>query len=776
MSLYDLQETETEFYLALEYVQGGELFDYIVSRGRLPESEALFYFKQIIYGLDYCHRFNISHRDLKPENILLDKNMNVKIADFGMAALEVANGMLETSCGSPHYASPEIVAGQAYHGASSDIWSCGVVLFALLTSRLPFDHPDIRVLLKKVKVGKYEMQEDISPLARDLLRRMLVIRQIFKHPFFKGQTNRIFINPPPPSLNELSMPIGQSERIERVYINNLVLLFHKSPVEIEHALRAEHPNWEKAFLYLLRQYAERVRENYGEDEDGECIGIVPPLFCAGCGLIVCAGSAPCTVFADVTNGALARRRKDMATKPRSLPIGGVRMERSDRPTIGGGNIGGVRMERSDRPSVSECQDELKTPKDEMRESLYDDGITAKRSSRYPGYESRHSRDESRHSRDESSRRPRPPSVVGPRPNPPLPSKIRTAPVSPSRISAGRPAPEPRPSSVMAVYPPPETIQVSRTPSSADKPPRPTSCLNPMAQEFESVFQDVVLGPEPFKSALSPDVDGGFTMVHRRWSGRDQDQAENVPRTYEERDENRMSDDQNRQVAKRSTLSPHAEPFILGSLGQPRGKPGRKGKPAPLSLNNPNWQAVASVSQPSTPGIDSPKIGQQPKVTGWFTNLFTFKPVFHVLYSTASIELTARECTRVLTTFGIQVLKTEGHDLLRCNVERFHGMSLIYFQGEKKLTGHIDLDGSLIAKPVKFRIEVKSNSRVLDSPRFDVPGTPLTTTFPGSPYPCVLVMTQEKGAHSTLKAVYARLRTMWKLDALVSPMPATPAME
>ncbi|CCO29331.1 hypothetical protein BN14_03340 [Rhizoctonia solani AG-1 IB] len=175
MSLYDLQETETEFYLALEYVQGGELFDYIVSRGRLPESEALFYFKQIIYGLDYCHRFNISHRDLKPENILLDKNMNVKIADFGMAALEVANGMLETSCGSPHYASPEIVAGQAYHGASSDIWSCGVVLFALLTSRLPFDHPDIRVLLKKVKVGKYEMHEDISPLARDLLRRMLVV-------------------------------------------------------------------------------------------------------------------------------------------------------------------------------------------------------------------------------------------------------------------------------------------------------------------------------------------------------------------------------------------------------------------------------------------------------------------------------------------------------------------------------------------------------------------------------------------------------------------------
>ncbi|GAB1523351.1 serine/threonine-protein kinase gin4 [Rhizoctonia solani] len=762
MALYDLQETETEFYLALEYVQGGELFDYIVSRGRLPEPEALFYFKQILYGLDYCHRFNISHRDLKPENILLDKNMNIKIADFGMAALEVANGMLETSCGSPHYASPEIVAGKAYHGASSDVWSCGVVLYALLTSRLPFDHPDIRVLLKKVKVGKFEMNSDISPLAQDLIRRMLVVdpekritvRQIFRHPFFKGQTNRLFINPPPPSLGELAMPIGQAERIERAYLDNLVLLFHKSPVEIEHALRASVPSWEKAFLYLLRQYAERVRENYGEDGEDEYVGSGRT-------------ELPKTVFADVTNGALARRRKDVFSKPRPPPVGGVGMERSDRPVVGRTG-GGVKMERSDRPrpaSLGGQSDEVKTPKDEMRQVAYDD-VPDKRGSMYSRdeawrYEFRHSRDESRYTREEGSRRARPPSVVGPRPNPPSPSKIRTAPVSPSRISSGRPAPEPRPASVMSAYPPSEASKVSHGPFDMGKPPRPTSHLNPMAQAFESVFQDVVAGPEPFKSVLSPDIDGGFMMVHKRWSG-EGEPTEGANRVSGDRDRDRgtssrmSSEDQNRDVARRSRLSPHAEPFILGSLGQPAGKSGRKGKPAPLSLNNPNWQAVSSASQPPTPGIDSPKIGQQPKVTGWFTNLFTFKPVFHVLYSTASIDLTARECTRVLTTFGIQVLKAEGHDVLRCNVERFH-----------------DLDGTLITKPVKFRIEVKSNSHILDSPRFDFPGTPLTTTFPSSPYPCVLVMTQEKGAHSTLKAVYARLRAMWKLDALVSPVPVTP---
>lgn len=97
-------------YLIMEYVPGGELFDYLVKRGRLPVSEALHYFQQIIHAVDYCHRFNICHRDLKPENLLLDKDKNIKVADFGMAAWEAGERMLETSCGSPHYASPEIVA------------------------------------------------------------------------------------------------------------------------------------------------------------------------------------------------------------------------------------------------------------------------------------------------------------------------------------------------------------------------------------------------------------------------------------------------------------------------------------------------------------------------------------------------------------------------------------------------------------------------------------------------------------------------------------------
>lgn len=164
-------------YLLLEYVEGGELFDYLVNKGKLHPLEALSYFKQIISGVDYCHRFNICHRDLKPENLLLDAQKNIKIADFGMAALELdgGTGLLETSCGSPHYASPEVVAGKAYHGAASDIWSCGVVLYALLTGRLPFDHPNMHTLLRMVKSGRFQMPNTIPSRAQDLLAKMLVV-------------------------------------------------------------------------------------------------------------------------------------------------------------------------------------------------------------------------------------------------------------------------------------------------------------------------------------------------------------------------------------------------------------------------------------------------------------------------------------------------------------------------------------------------------------------------------------------------------------------------
>ena len=131
LKLVDILESPRHLYIVTEYAGKGELFDYLVQHHFLPEAVAMNFFRQIIYGLEYLHSLGICHRDLKPENILLDENLNIKIADFGFARV-VKENIAETSCGSPHYAAPEVIKGQPYDGRAADVWSCGVILFALL--------------------------------------------------------------------------------------------------------------------------------------------------------------------------------------------------------------------------------------------------------------------------------------------------------------------------------------------------------------------------------------------------------------------------------------------------------------------------------------------------------------------------------------------------------------------------------------------------------------------------------------------------------------------
>lgn len=191
--LYEIIELKSKIYVVMEYMNRGELYDYIMEKGHLKEDEARHMFQQIIFGLEFCHLNKIAHRDLKPENLLLDSRDNVKLADFGLSNVMVDGHFLKTSCGSPNYAAPEVISGKLYAGPEVDIWSCGIILYVLLCGKFPFDADNIPSLFKQIKNGIYTLPTHLSPLARDLIIRILVIDplirltipQIREHPWFQ---------------------------------------------------------------------------------------------------------------------------------------------------------------------------------------------------------------------------------------------------------------------------------------------------------------------------------------------------------------------------------------------------------------------------------------------------------------------------------------------------------------------------------------------------------------------------------------------------------------
>lgn len=176
----------------MEFASGGELFDYIVYKNRLSEIEACRLFQQLISGVTYLHNINVAHRDLKPENLLLDHKKDLKIADFGLSNVYRSDDLLNTACGSPCYAAPEMVMGQPYQGLKADIWSTGIILFAMLCGYLPFEDKNNQNLFKKIIEGKLNIPKYLSEQAKDLLKNLISvdpktrynIEQINKHPWF----------------------------------------------------------------------------------------------------------------------------------------------------------------------------------------------------------------------------------------------------------------------------------------------------------------------------------------------------------------------------------------------------------------------------------------------------------------------------------------------------------------------------------------------------------------------------------------------------------------
>lgn len=175
VKLFQVIETEKTLYLVMEYASGGEVFDYLVAHGRMKEKEARAKFRQIVSAVQYCHQKRIIHRDLKAENLLLDSEMNIKIADFGFSNEFTPGNKLDTFCGSPPYAAPELFQGKKYDGPEVDVWSLGVILYTLVSGSLPFDGQNLKELRERVLRGKYRIPFYMSTDCENLLKKFLVL-------------------------------------------------------------------------------------------------------------------------------------------------------------------------------------------------------------------------------------------------------------------------------------------------------------------------------------------------------------------------------------------------------------------------------------------------------------------------------------------------------------------------------------------------------------------------------------------------------------------------
>ncbi|KAI9097026.1 kinase-like domain-containing protein [Phlyctochytrium arcticum] len=174
--LHDIVMQEEKYFMFLEYCQGSQLLDYIISHGKLREKVARRYIRQIVSAIDYCHQNSIVHRDLKIENVLIDKDGSIKLIDFGLSNLFAPSKQLQTFCGSLYFAAPELLCAKAYTGPEVDVWSLGVILYVIVCGKVPFDDASIPVLHSKIKAGMVEYPPHLSDECRHLLSRLLVVQ------------------------------------------------------------------------------------------------------------------------------------------------------------------------------------------------------------------------------------------------------------------------------------------------------------------------------------------------------------------------------------------------------------------------------------------------------------------------------------------------------------------------------------------------------------------------------------------------------------------------
>ncbi|KAI1091297.1 Pkinase-domain-containing protein [Rostrohypoxylon terebratum] len=298
IKLYTVIKTPAEIIMVLEYA-GGELFDYIVKHGRLPEDQARKFFQQMICAVEYCHRHKVVHRDLKPENLLLDDNLNVKIADFGLSNIMTDGNFLKTSCGSPNYAAPEVISGKLYAGPEVDVWSCGVILYVLLVGRLPFDDDHIPSLFSKIQRGVFTVPHWVPSDAASLIRRMLqtnpvqriIIDDIRQDPWFLKDLPPYLAPPVEEFLNTgvdpnrairpsdiaPNAPPKVQEKLHEEVTEKISKTMGYGKRDVQEALEADEPSAIKdAYMIVRENKLMQVNPAYGTGADNPYFATSPP--------------------------------------------------------------------------------------------------------------------------------------------------------------------------------------------------------------------------------------------------------------------------------------------------------------------------------------------------------------------------------------------------------------------------------------------------------------------------------------------------------------------
>ncbi|OLY85713.1 Carbon catabolite-derepressing protein kinase [Smittium mucronatum] len=282
IKLYEVISNKVDIIMVMEYA-GGELFNYLVEKGRMPENEAKRFFQQIISAVEFCHKKGIVHRDLKPENLLLDAFNNIKIADFGLSNVVKDGEFLNTSCGSPNYAAPEVINGKLYAGPDVDVWSCGIILYVMLCGKLPFDDENIPNLFKKISSGIFSIPSHVSSGARNLIQQMLIVDPLKRITIAKIRQDHWFnldlpeyLKPSPDGTDPMRLDIINNETVDIV---SAKLGMQRSEV-ISH-LKTSGYNYVKVSYQLINdnRYMLEVSKHF-EDNANKSFGqsISPPAW------------------------------------------------------------------------------------------------------------------------------------------------------------------------------------------------------------------------------------------------------------------------------------------------------------------------------------------------------------------------------------------------------------------------------------------------------------------------------------------------------------------